>query len=127
MIGSIFKWIRETKVVQWIQKAIQNHILSFIILSFPVSLLKREQLTDEMINDPRYLLWETEEGLFEVEDLYSNETANAEVFASERDVSFYIFTKISPLDGKLCNVLMIIEWFSEIITYIRDNNLQVYK
>lgn len=66
-----------------------------------------------MINDPRYLLWETEEGLFEVEDLYSNETANSEVFASERDVSFYIFTKKSSVDGELCNVLMIIEWFSE--------------
>ncbi|KAF7267013.1 hypothetical protein GWI33_019719 [Rhynchophorus ferrugineus] len=48
----------------------------------------------EVINNPRYLVYETEDGFFEIEDLYNaTAEAEAEVFATEDDVSFYFFNR----------------------------------
>ncbi|XP_050292730.1 pancreatic triacylglycerol lipase-like [Anthonomus grandis grandis] len=76
--------------------------VSILSLSFAksVTLLKEAQLTEELINDPRYIIWETAEGLFEVEDLQdANDNDNATLFATEDDVSFYIYTPEHPRDG----------------------------
>ncbi|XP_066247225.1 pancreatic triacylglycerol lipase-like [Euwallacea similis] len=56
-----------------------------------VTLLKSLEITDELINNPRYLLLERNNGVFQVEDL---ETAgnNTLLSVSNSQVAFYVYT-----------------------------------
>lgn len=64
-------------------------------------MIQPSELTSELINNSRYLVWETQEGLYEVEDLEdaTDEATNITLFATEDDVSFYIFTPENPVIG----------------------------
>ncbi|XP_066246981.1 pancreatic triacylglycerol lipase-like [Euwallacea similis] len=68
-------------------------------LTKSVTLLKPSELTIDLLNNPRYLVWETKEGLFEVEDLESPDDSNVTLFATEDDISFYVFTPQNPDKG----------------------------
>ncbi|XP_066155564.1 pancreatic lipase-related protein 2-like [Euwallacea fornicatus] len=63
------------------------------------TLLKPSELTIDLINDSRFLVWETEEGLYEVEDLENTNDSNIILFATEDDISFYVFTPENPHIG----------------------------
>lgn len=72
------------------------------------------ELTSELINNPRYLVWETQEGLYEVEDLEdaTDEVTNITLFATEDDVSFYVFTPENPVIGTfIIGTLMYVKYF----------------
>ncbi|ENN80261.1 hypothetical protein YQE_03256, partial [Dendroctonus ponderosae] len=56
-----------------------------------VSLLKSEEITDNLKNTSRYLLYEREDGLFEVEE-FEKEQVNPELFVSDNSVTFYVYT-----------------------------------
>ncbi|CAG9759295.1 unnamed protein product [Ceutorhynchus assimilis] len=69
-----------------------------VSLAKSVNLLRTSQITDELINDPRFLIYEVEEGLFEVDDLETS-VANITTKSLNEDVTFYIFTPENPDRG----------------------------
>lgn len=58
---------------------------------FVVTLLRGEEITDNLKNTSRYLLFESEDGLFEVED-FEKEQVNPELFVNDESVTFYVYT-----------------------------------
>lgn len=63
--------------------------------------MSESELTSELVNNPKYLVWKTEEGLFEVQDLEDVESAVVTLTATEDDVTFYIYTPENPQNGEL--------------------------
>ncbi|ERL94834.1 pancreatic lipase-related protein 2 isoform X1 [Dendroctonus ponderosae] len=64
-----------------------------------VALLSESEVTSELVNNTKYLVWKTDEGLFEVEDLEDVESAVITLTATEDDISFYIYTPENRLNG----------------------------
>lgn len=60
-----------------------------------VTLLKSSEITEELINNPRYLLYEREDGLFEVEDFETAENHTVS-FVADSDIIFHIYTPERP-------------------------------
>ncbi|KAL1493051.1 hypothetical protein ABEB36_011190 [Hypothenemus hampei] len=86
---------------------VQTPIMSKLILIALISVfsfansafvLNQAELTPEHYNSSRYILWENQDGLIEVED-FEAESANITLFATENDISFYIYTPENPLAG----------------------------
>jgi len=61
-------------------------------LANPVAVLHASQISEEIINNPRYMLFEREDGLIEVEDLQDPNAEPPTLFATEDDVTFIFFT-----------------------------------
>lgn len=67
-------------------------MITFLLL---VTLLKSSEITEDLINNPRYLLYEREDGLFEVEDFETAENRTV-LFVADSDIIFHIYTPERP-------------------------------
>jgi pancreatic triacylglycerol lipase len=68
-------------------------------LAHPGTLLHFSQITEELRNTTNYILFEREDGLFEVEDLHNPKAESPALFATEDDITFYFFTPQNRVTG----------------------------
>lgn len=93
MVFKNVKFITKSKFTKLYNKSIGIICfkLNYLLSLFLATVLNSTEITDELIKNPRYLVVEREDGLFEVEDLEVKEI-NPALFAGENDVSFIIYT-----------------------------------